>query len=165
MLSYNKTCDNTIVQKYPLPRVLLHGQTDADEAEDRHFFTEAINKYVRDAISSHNEAFLDIFHNTMKEVFHGFLVDQVGSAYYNIPHSTTQGTNQTTTSHQEAAPTGNDDVQVVQSSSEQAQGTTMNQIQYNPRSLVKHVQQSVGQGQNQMINLGTSGHIPLLAQK
>ena len=25
LLSYNKTCDNTIVQKYPLPRVLLHG--------------------------------------------------------------------------------------------------------------------------------------------
>ena len=33
--SYTKTCDNPIVQKYPLPRVLLHGQTDADEAEDR----------------------------------------------------------------------------------------------------------------------------------
>ena len=52
------------------------------------------------------------------------------------------------TSHQEAAPAGNDDVQVVQSSSEQAQGTTMNQIQYNPGSSVQHVQQPVGQGQN-----------------
>ena len=31
LLSYTKTRDNTIVQKYPLPRVLLHGQTDADE--------------------------------------------------------------------------------------------------------------------------------------
>ena len=64
----------------------------------------------------------------MKEVFHGFLVDQVVPAYYNIPHLLTQGTNQVGTSHQEAAPAGNDDVQVVQSSSKQAQGTTTNQI-------------------------------------
>ena len=34
LLSYTKMRDNKIVQKYPLPRVLLHGQTDADEAED-----------------------------------------------------------------------------------------------------------------------------------
>ena len=62
----------------------------------------------------------------MKEVFHGFPVDQVGPAYYNIPHPSTQGSNQAGTSHQEVAPAGNEDVQVVQSSSEQAQGTTMN---------------------------------------
>ena len=72
-----------IVQKYPLPRVLLHGQTDAVEAKDRRFFMETINKSVRDAISSHNEAFLDTFHNTMKEVFHEF-PDQMVLAYYNI---------------------------------------------------------------------------------
>ena len=89
----------------------------------------------------------------MKEVFHGFPVDQVGPAYYNIPHPSTQGTNQTGTSRQEAAPASNDDVQAVQSSSEQAQGVTTNQIQYNPRSSVHHVQQPVGQGQNQVINL------------
>ena len=46
----------------------------------------------------------------MKEVFHGFLVDQVGPAYYNIPHPSTQWTNETGTSHQEAAPASNDDV-------------------------------------------------------
>ena len=72
----------------------------------------------------------------MKEVFHRFLVDQVGPAYYNIPHLSTQGTNQAGTSHQEAALASNDDVQVVQSSSEQVQGATMNQIQYNPGSSV-----------------------------
>ena len=113
LLSYTKTRDNTIVQKYPLPRVLLHGQTDADETKDRRFFIETINKSVHDAILNHNEIFLNTFHNTMKEVFHGFLVDQVGPAYYNIPHPLTQGTNQVGTSHQEAAPAGNDDVQVV----------------------------------------------------
>ena len=37
LLSYTKTRDNTIVQKFPLPRVLLHGQTDTTEAEDRRF--------------------------------------------------------------------------------------------------------------------------------
>ena len=75
LLSYTKTRDNTIVQKYPLPRVMLHGQTDAYEAEDRCFFVEVVNKSVHDAMSNHNKVFLNTFHNTMKEVFHGFLVD------------------------------------------------------------------------------------------
>ena len=97
----------------------MHGQSDTDEAEDRRFFIEAINKYVHDAILNHNTVFLNTFHNTMKEVFHGYPIDQVGPAYYNIPHSSTQGTNQAGTSHQEVALAGNDDVQVVQSSSEQ----------------------------------------------
>ena len=124
---------------------------------------EAVNKSIRDAISSHDEAFLDTFHNTMKEVFYGYPIDHVGSVYYNIPHPSTQGTNQAGTSHQEAAPASNDDVQVVQSSSEQAQCTSTNQIQYNPRSSVQHVQQLAGQGQNQVINFGISGQIPSLA--
>ena len=126
LLSYTKTRDNTIVQKYPLPRVLLHRQTDADEAEDRRFFMEAINKSIHDAISNHNEVFLNIFHNTMNVVFHGYPIDQIGPAYYNIPHPSTQGTNQAGTSYQEVAPAGSDDVQVVQSSSEQIQGATNN---------------------------------------
>ena len=83
------------------------------------FFMEAVNKSIHDAISNHNEIFLNTFHNTMKEVFHGFPVDQIGLAYYNIPYPSTQETNQAGTSHQEAAPASNDDVQVVQSSSEQ----------------------------------------------
>ena len=93
----------------------------------------------------------------MKEVFHGYPIDQVGLAYYNIPHPSTQGTNQAGTSHQDTALTSNDDVQVVQSSSKQVQGPTTNQMQYNPRSSVQHVQQPTGQIQNQMVNFGTSG--------
>ena len=84
MLSKIKTHDNTIVQKFPLPRVLLHGQTDTVEAEDRRFFKEVVDKSIRDAISSHNEAFVDIFHNAMREAIHGFPVGQGGPAYYNI---------------------------------------------------------------------------------
>ena len=34
-LFYTKTRDNKVVQKYPLPRILLHGQSDTDEADDR----------------------------------------------------------------------------------------------------------------------------------
>ena len=74
LLSYTKTRDNTIVQKFLLPRVLLHGQTDTIEAEDMHFFKEVVNKSIRDAMSSHNEAFVDVFHNALKEAIHGFLV-------------------------------------------------------------------------------------------
>jgi len=46
-------------------------------------------------------------------VFHRCPIDQVVLTYYNIPHPSTQGTNQAGTSHQEAALTGNDDVQIV----------------------------------------------------
>ena len=106
----------------------MHERLDTDEAEDRRFFVEAVNKSVHDAMSNHNEVVLNTFHNTMKEVFHGFPDDQVGRAYYNIPHLSTQGTNQADASYQETAPAGNDDVQVVQSSTEQVQGATTNQI-------------------------------------
>ena len=101
----------------------------------------------------------------MKEVFHGYPIDQVGPAYYNIPHSSTQGTNQAGTSYQEVAPAGSDDVQVVQSSSEQVQSAIANQIQYNPGSSEQHVQQLTGQIQNQMVNFGTSGQISSSAQR
>ena len=70
----------------------------------------------------------------MQEVFHGFPVDQVGLAYYNIPHLSTQGTNQVGTSHQEAALAKSDDAQVIQNLSKQIQGATTNQMQYNPGS-------------------------------
>ena len=97
----------------------MHGQSDTDEADNRHFFVEVVKKSVHDAMLNHNIAFLNTFHNTMKEVFHGFPLDQVGPVYYNIPHSSTQGTNQAGTSHQEAALANSDDAQAIQNSSEQ----------------------------------------------
>ena len=72
---------------------------DTNEAEDRCFFKEVVDKSIHDAMSSHNEAFGDIFHNALKEVIHGFPVDQGRLAYYNIPNPSTQGTNQVGTSH------------------------------------------------------------------
>ena len=122
-------------------RVLLHGQKDTTEVEDRRFFKEVVDKSICDAISSHNEAFVDVFHNTLKEAIHGFPVGQGRPAYYNIPDSSTQEANQVCTSHQEAAPAGCADVQTVQGSSEQTLGTTTDQTQHIPRPLVQHVQQ------------------------
>ena len=87
----------------------MHGQLDTDEADDRCFFVEAVNKSVYDAMLNHNTTFLNTFQNTMKEVFHGFPLDQVRPAYYNILHPSTQGTNQAGTSHQEAALAKSDD--------------------------------------------------------
>ena len=110
LLSYTKTRDNKVVQKYALLRVLIHGQSDTDKADDRCFFVDAINKYIHDAMLNHNIAFLNTFHNTIKEVFHGYPIDHIGLAYYNILHPSTQRTNQAHTSHQEVALTDNDDV-------------------------------------------------------
>ena len=101
----------------------------------------------------------------MKEAIHGIPVSQVGSTCYNILDLLTQGTNQVGTSHQEAAPAGNGDIQALQGSSKQTLGTTTNKIQYNPAPSIQHAQQPTGQNQNQVINFGTSGHIPSLAQK
>ena len=115
LLSYTKTRDNKVVQKYPLLRVLLHGQSDTNKANDRRFFIDVVNKSIHDAMLNHDTTFLNTFHNTMKEVFHGFSIDRVGPTYYNIPHPSTQGTNQASTSHQVAALASNDDVQEVQS--------------------------------------------------
>jgi hypothetical protein len=87
----SKTHDNKVVQKYSLPRVLIHGQSTTDEADERHFSVDDVNKYVHDAMLNHNTTFLNTFHNTIKEVFHGYPIDQIGPAYYNIPHPSTQG--------------------------------------------------------------------------
>jgi hypothetical protein len=74
-MSYAKTRDNKVIQKNPLLRVLMHGQLDTDEADDRKFFVDAVNKSVRDAMLNHNTAFLNTFHNTTKDVFYGFPLD------------------------------------------------------------------------------------------
>ena len=89
LLSYTKTCDNKVVQKYPQPRVLIHRQSDTDEADDMRFFIDAIHKSIHDAMLNRNTTFLNTFHNAMKEVFHGYPIDLIGLAYYNIPHPST----------------------------------------------------------------------------
>ena len=41
LLSYTKTRDSTIIQKFSLPRVLLHGHIDTVENEDMCFLVES----------------------------------------------------------------------------------------------------------------------------
>jgi hypothetical protein len=65
LMSYIKSRDNMIIQKYPLPRVLMHRQSDTDEADDRFFFVEAVNNSVHGAMLNHNTTFLNTFHNTI----------------------------------------------------------------------------------------------------
>ena len=50
----------------------MHEQSDTDEADDRRFFVEAVNKSVHDAMLNHNIALLNTFHNTMKGCFMDF---------------------------------------------------------------------------------------------
>ena len=104
----------------------MHGQSDTDEADDRRFFVEVVNKSIYNAMLNHNTTFLNTFYNTIKEVFHGFSLDQVGPAYYNVPHLSTQVTNQANTRHQEATLAKSDDALAIQNSSKQIQGATTN---------------------------------------
>ena len=53
----------------------MHGQSNTYEVDDRGFFVEAVNKSIHDAMLNHNAAFLNTFHNTIKEVFHRFPLD------------------------------------------------------------------------------------------
>ena len=46
----------------------MHGQLDTNEAKDRHFFVDAVNKSIHDVMSNHNKVFLNTFHNTLKGV-------------------------------------------------------------------------------------------------
>ena len=62
LLSYTKTHDNKVIKKYPLLRVLMHGQSDTDEVDDRSFFVDVVNKFVHDAMLNHNTTFLNTFH-------------------------------------------------------------------------------------------------------
>jgi hypothetical protein len=66
LMSCSKTCDDRVIQKYPLPRILAHGQLDASEAKDRQCFMDSINKAICDAMQEHNTTFLYAFDNTMK---------------------------------------------------------------------------------------------------
>jgi DNA-directed RNA polymerase subunit L len=118
--------------------------SNTDKTDDRHFFVDAVNKSIHNAMLNHNTTFLNTFHNTIKDAFYGFPLDQVGPAYYNIPHPSTQGTNHVSTSQQGAALAKDDDIQAVQNSSKQVQDSTTNQMQYNPRSSVQHVQHRQG---------------------
>jgi hypothetical protein len=57
LMSYMKSRDNKIIHKYPLSRVLMHGQLYTDAADDRRFSVEAFKKSVHGAMLNHNTVF------------------------------------------------------------------------------------------------------------
>ena len=77
LLSYSRTRDS-VVQKTPLPRVLLHGQSDPNEEAKTRIAAQMVHKTVHEAFMNHNQVLANTISDVMKEVFFGAPVDQVG---------------------------------------------------------------------------------------
>jgi hypothetical protein len=67
-------CD-LVVQKIPLPRVLLHGQNDSSEEAEARVAAQLVHKTVHEAFTNHNQVLVNSTGNVMKEVFYGAPVD------------------------------------------------------------------------------------------
>ena len=79
LLSYSRIRD-LVVQKTPLPSVLLHGQSEDVEAKTT---AHLVHKTVHEAFTNHHKVLANTIGNVLKEVFFGAPVDQVGPAYFN----------------------------------------------------------------------------------
>ena len=82
LLSYSRTHD-LVLQKTPLPRVHLHGQSDPNEEAKVRIVAQMVHKTVQEAFTNHNQVLANTISNVMKEVFFGAPVDQVGPSYFN----------------------------------------------------------------------------------
>jgi hypothetical protein len=71
LLSYSRTCD-LVIQKTPLPSVLLHGQSEDVEARTT---AHLVYKTIHEAFTNHNKVLADTIGNVLKEVFFGAPVD------------------------------------------------------------------------------------------
>jgi len=71
LLSYSRTCDS-VVQKTPLPSILLHGQSEDVEARTT---AHLVHKSVHEAVTNHNKVLANTIGNVLKEVFFGAPVD------------------------------------------------------------------------------------------
>ena len=89
MLSYSKTRDS-VVQKTPLPSVLLHGQSEDVEVRTT---AHLVHKTVHEAFINHNKVLANTIGNVLKEIFFGAPVDQVEPAYSNGFDPSTVGNN------------------------------------------------------------------------
>ena len=79
MLSYSRTRDS-VVQKIPLPSILLHGQSEDVEARTT---SHLVHMTIHEAFTNHSKVLANTIGNVLKEIFFGALVDQVGPAYSN----------------------------------------------------------------------------------
>ena len=69
-----------VIQKTPLPSVLVHGQSEDVKARTT---VHLVHKIVHEAFSNHNKVLANMIVNVIKEVFFGGPVDQVGPSYFN----------------------------------------------------------------------------------
>ena len=81
-MSYSRTCDS-VIQKIPLPRALLHGQNDPNKEAEARIAAQMVHKTVHESFTNHNRVLANTIGNVMKEVFFGASVDQVGPSYFN----------------------------------------------------------------------------------
>jgi hypothetical protein len=95
-LSYSRTRDS-VIQKTPLPSILLHGQSEDVEARTT---THLVHKTIHEAFTNHNKVLANMISNVMKEILFGALVDQVGLAYSNGLNPSAVGSNIPGTSQQ-----------------------------------------------------------------
>jgi hypothetical protein len=79
LLSYSRTHDS-VVQKTPLPSVLLHGQSEDIEARTT---AHLVHKTVHEAFTNHNKVLPITIGIVLKEALFGAPVDQIGPAYSN----------------------------------------------------------------------------------
>jgi hypothetical protein len=79
LLSYSRMRDS-VIEKTPLPNVLLHGQSEDVEARTTAYL---VHKTIHEAFTNHNKVLADTIDNVLKEIFFGALVDQVRPAYSN----------------------------------------------------------------------------------
>jgi hypothetical protein len=63
LLSYSKTRDK-VVQKTPLPRVLLHGQNDLSEEAKARAAAHLVHKPISEAFTNHNQH--SLIHRTLR---------------------------------------------------------------------------------------------------
>ena len=96
LLSYNRTHD-LVIQKTPLPSVLLHGQSEDVEARTT---AHSFHKTIHEAFTNHNKVLANTIGIVLKEIFFGVLVDQVGLAYSNVFNPSAVGSNIPGTSQQ-----------------------------------------------------------------
>jgi hypothetical protein len=76
-MSYSRTRDS-VIQKTPLPSVLLRGQSEDVEARTT---AHLVQKVVHEAFTNHNKVLANTIGNVLKEIFFGALVDQIGPSY------------------------------------------------------------------------------------
>jgi hypothetical protein len=92
--------ENSIVQKIPLPRVLLHEHNDSSEEAEAKAAAQLVHKIVHEAFTNHNQMLVNSIGNVMKEVFYGAPIDQVGPAYFNAYNPSAMGSNVPSSSQQ-----------------------------------------------------------------